>query len=126
MSDADPVILTRAEYQDLVDARDHAIAMREVATGAMETLPDTEVDAYLAAPTPLRFWRVHRGLTQAALAARAGMSQLLLDDAETGASELAVGALAKLAKVLRLRIEDLVADEHDAAVHAATREAQTE
>ena len=107
------MVLTRAEYEDLVDARDHAIAMREVATGTMEKLPDAEVDAYLAAPTPLRFWRVHRGLTQADLAVAAGMSQHLLANVETGSGELAVGTLARLARALRLRMEDLVTDEDE-------------
>jgi len=71
----DVVTLTRQEYEDLIDARDHAVAMRDVATGAMETLSDAEMDAYLAAPTPLAFWRRRRGLTQAALAAAVGVSQ---------------------------------------------------
>ena len=30
----DTITLTREEYEDLVDARDHANAMREIATGA--------------------------------------------------------------------------------------------
>ena len=107
----DTVTLTRAEYQDLVDARDHAVAMREVATGAMTTLTEAEMDAYLAAPTPLRFWRVHRGLTQAVLAAKVGVSQPSLANAETGARGLAVGTLARLARALRVRMEDLVAED---------------
>jgi hypothetical protein len=51
---------------DLVDARDHALAMAAHARGEDPGLTDTELDEYLAAPTPLAYWRKHRGLTQAA------------------------------------------------------------
>ena len=110
MADTDTITLTRAEYEDLVDARDHAQAMRDIASGAMETLTDAEVDAYLAAATPLAFWRRHRGLTQAVLAARVGIAQASLARAETGRRGLKVGTYAKLAKALGTRIEDLLAD----------------
>ncbi|WP_165943599.1 hypothetical protein [Roseicella aquatilis] len=49
------VNLTREQCQELIDARDHAVAMREIAAGIRPTVPDAEVDAYLAAPTPLAF-----------------------------------------------------------------------
>jgi len=110
MTDPDTITLTRAEYEDLIDARDHAQAMRDIASGVIETLTGAEVDAYLAAPTPLAFWRRHRGFTQAALAARVGIAQPSLAQAETGRRGLSVETYAKLAKVLKTRIEDLLAD----------------
>ena len=110
MNDGDTITLTRAEYEDLVDARDHALAMRDIAIGAVETLTGAEVDAYLAASTPLAFWRRQRGLTQAALAARVGIAQSSLAQAETGRRGLKVATYAKLAKALKTRIEDLLAD----------------
>jgi hypothetical protein len=67
--------MDRADDQDLIDARDHAVAMRRIATGEMETIPESEVDDYLAAPTPLAFWRKKRGYTQASLADETGLSQ---------------------------------------------------
>jgi hypothetical protein len=45
------VTMTAEEYQDLIDARDAAIAMREIANGTMPTIAEADVDAYLAAPT---------------------------------------------------------------------------
>jgi hypothetical protein len=63
MPDTDTITLTRGEYEDLIDARDHAQAMCDIASGAAETLTEAEVDAYLASATPLAFWRRHRGLT---------------------------------------------------------------
>ena len=110
MTDNDTITLTRAEYEDLIDVRDHALAMRDIAGGGMETLTGAEVDAYLASPTPLAFWRRHRGLTQAALAARVGIAQSSLAQAGTGRRGLKVETYAKLAKLLRTRIEDLLAD----------------
>ncbi len=110
MNDTDTVTLTRAAYEDLIDARDHARAMRDIATGAVETLTGAEVDAYLAAPSNLAFWRHHRGMTQSALAAEIGIAQPSLAQAETGRRGLSVRTYAKLAKVLRVRIEDLLDD----------------
>lgn len=108
---SETVTLTRQEYEDLIDARDHALALRDVATGAMETLTEAEMDEYLAAPTPLAFWRRRRGLTQAALAATVGVTQPYLAQIETGRRTGDVRLYARLAKALRLRIEDLVAGE---------------
>ena len=82
--------MTRDAYDDLIDARDHAIAMRDIASGAVETLTGPEVDAYWAAPSPLAFWRRHRGLTQVALAAQVGIAQSSLAQAETGRRGLKV------------------------------------
>jgi DNA-binding XRE family transcriptional regulator len=106
--DNDTITLTRADYEDLIDARDHAQAMRDVATGAMETLSDAELDAYLAAQSPLAFWRKHRGLTQTALSAAAGITQPYLAQIEGGSRGGDVALFAKFARALRVRIEDLV------------------
>lgn len=103
----DRITLTRDEYEDLLDARDHAIAMRAVAHGAA-TLTGADVDAFLAAPTALAFWRGHRKLTQTALAERVGISQPSLAQAESGRKGLTAATYAKLANVLNVRIEDLL------------------
>ncbi len=102
--------MSRDACDDLIDARDHAIAMRDIASGAVEMLTGPEVDAYLAAPSPLAFWRRHRGLTQVALAAQVGIAQSLLAQAETGGRGLKVETYARLAKGFNTRIEDLLAD----------------
>ena len=60
MADTDTITLTRTEYEDLVDARDHALAIRDIASGAAGTLTSAEVDAWLAAASPLAFWRRSR------------------------------------------------------------------
>ncbi len=105
---SDTVTLPRAEYEALIDARDHAVAMRDIANGSLETLTDEEIDAYLAAPTPLAYWRGRRGLTQVQLAKRAGISQPYVAQMEAGSRTGDVATLAALARVLAVRIEDLV------------------
>ena len=106
----DTIILTRAEYEDLIDARDHAVALRDVATGRMECLSDADMDRYLAAPTALAFWRKHRGFTQAKLAAAIGITQPYLAQIERGIRRGDVVLYAKFAHALGVRIEDLVPD----------------
>lgn len=103
------VVMSRQEYQDLLDARDHAAAMRAVAAGA-DTLTDAELDDYLAAPTPLAYWRKRRGMTQAQLAASLAISQPYLAQLEAGKRTGDVTLYARLAEALQLRIEDLVPD----------------
>jgi DNA-binding XRE family transcriptional regulator len=103
------VVLSQNEYEDLIDARDAAISMRDVAAGA-PTLSVEEVEAYIAAKTPLAFWRQRAGLTQAALAQKAGFSQAFLAQIETGVRKGKASALAKLARALGIRIEDLIAE----------------
>jgi DNA-binding XRE family transcriptional regulator len=104
------VVISREEYEDLVDARRHEAAMRDVAAGRLETLSETDAVAYLAAKTPLAFWRRHRGMTQAALARAVGISQPYLAQMETGAREGQATLYRALGRVLRVRMEDLIAD----------------
>jgi len=102
------VVLTRSDYQDLVDARDHAVAMQQIRSGIMPTLLDAELDDYLAAPTPLAFWRKKRGLTQAALASACGISQPYLAQMESGKRTGDVAVYGRIAKHLGVRIEDII------------------
>ncbi len=103
------VVLDRQEYQDLIDARDHARAMQDIAAGA-PTIPDSDMDAYLAAPTPLSYWRRRAGKTQAGLAAEVNVSQPFLAQLEAGVRSPSVGVLLALARVLGVRVEDLASE----------------
>ena len=90
----------RADRQHPIDARDAVIAMREIAAGTMPTVPEADIDAYLAAASPLAFWRKHRGMTQVALSRAAGISQPYLAQLEYGQREASVGVYARLGRVL--------------------------
>jgi DNA-binding XRE family transcriptional regulator len=103
------VVLSREEYDDLIDARDHALAMAAHARGSDPGLTEAEMDEYLAAPTPLAYWRKRRGLSQAALAAAAGISQPYLAQLETGRRKSAdIAVYARLARRLAVQVEDVI------------------
>ncbi len=91
-----------------LDGHDAEAAARDVREGRMEALTDAEVDAFLAEPSPLAFWRKRRGLTQAALAEAAETSQGYLAQIEAGRRTGTVDLHGRLARALRVRIEDLV------------------
>jgi len=114
----DIVILSRAEYdrlisagEDAADARVASAALERVHSGAEALIPDEDMDAFLAAPTPLAFWRKKRGLSQAALAAAAGVSQGYVSEIEAGKKTGDVATLRRFATALGLRIDDLVGEE---------------
>jgi DNA-binding XRE family transcriptional regulator len=103
------VLLSRQEYEDLIDGREHALAMAAHARGDDPGLTEAEMDEFLAAATPLAYWRKRRNLTQAALAAAAKISQPYLAQLESGRRSSAdIGVYARLAKRLAIRVEDLV------------------
>jgi DNA-binding XRE family transcriptional regulator len=64
-------------------------------------------DALLAAPTPLAFWRKKRDKTQAQLAVQIGVSQNFLSHFERGKAKGDVRLYTKLARSLKLSIDDL-------------------
>jgi DNA-binding XRE family transcriptional regulator len=104
------VVFPRRVYEDLVDA----LAARKVdaalAAGREELLTAEETAALVAAPTPLAFWRKKRGKTQSELAAEIGVSQNFLSDLERGKAKGDVSLFGKLARRLRVQMEDLAPD----------------
>jgi DNA-binding XRE family transcriptional regulator len=107
------VTMSAEDYQDLIDARDAEVAMRAVAAGTLQTLSGADVDAYLAAATPLAFWRRHRGLTQADLAQAARVSQPYLAQLENGQREGSISVYRQLARRLGVSVDELLPDEVD-------------
>jgi DNA-binding XRE family transcriptional regulator len=105
------VTMTEEDYQDLIDARDAEAAMRAVAAGTLQTLSGEDVDAYLAAATPLAFWRKHRGFTQADMAQLAGVSQPYLAQLENSQRDGSVAVYRRLARLLGLSVDELLPDE---------------
>jgi DNA-binding XRE family transcriptional regulator len=110
----DTITIGRDEYQrllnakqDLDDIRDSAAIAARIASGE-ETIPDEAMADYLAAPTPLAWWRKRRGLTQAKLAELVGVSQVFVAQMESGKRDGSIAVLARLARALDLKIDDLV------------------
>lgn len=91
----------------LADIRDYDTARQSVAEGE-ELVPAEVVYALLDGGNPIRVWREHRGLSQAELAIRAGISASYLSQLESGKRDGTMEVLATLATVLNLTLDDLV------------------
>jgi DNA-binding XRE family transcriptional regulator len=109
------VILPEDEFErlrelaeDMEDAAAHARVMARLASGEEELLTSAEVDALLAAPAPLAFWREKRGLSPEQLAGRAGTDRDTLTALERGELGSDIGLYRRLAETLRVDIEDLL------------------
>ena len=123
-SGAEIVILTRAEYDELVaraedddeDAELTAIfdeRMAELAIRPDAALP-AEVSAFLlSGDRLLRALRRWRKMTQGELARRAGLAQGYVSDLESGRREGSVETLASLARALDVRESWLVPDRQE-------------
>jgi ribosome-binding protein aMBF1 (putative translation factor) len=115
----DIVILSRTEYDQLVaaaneDTRDAETRRRSVArvsSGEEETFTSAEVDAFLAAKTPLAFFRKKRGLSQDDLAKRASITQGYLSEIEIGRKSGDVRTLRMLTDALKVSLDSLVPEE---------------
>lgn len=109
------VILSRAEYDTLLQERDMA---QDVATfdryqqrlvhGTEEQIPSAIVERLLAGENPLKVWRGHRGLSIRELAERAGLSASYVSEIETGRKDGSVSAMKKIAHVLGLELDELL------------------
>lgn len=96
--------------EDAEDIRAADGAIRELAAGYDETGPMEIVRALVEANHPLSVWRKYRGLTQQALA-DAGMGKSYVSQIESGAKSGSVKSLRRLAEVLRIDVDDLIADD---------------
>ena len=113
-------VLAYDEYQALReladDAEDAAALVRfakRYAAGKEEMVPAAVVTRLLAGETPLRVWREHRGMTAAQVAASVDITPAHVSKLESGKGDPSVALLRRLAKVLRVSIEDLVGAEPD-------------
>jgi DNA-binding XRE family transcriptional regulator len=101
-------ILPRAELEDIIASAKHAHALVDYRAGRDPGLDAQEMRAFLAAPTPLAFWRRKRGLTQAALAAQTQLAQNYVSELENGKRAGSPGQWLKLARALDVRLEELI------------------
>ena len=96
-----------ADAEMLADIRDYDAARQSVEEGE-DLVPAEVVYALLDGGNPIRVWREHRGLSQAELATRAGISASYLSQLESGKRAGTTEVLAALATVLSLTLDDLV------------------
>lgn len=111
-------VLAYEDYQALRaladDAEDTAALVRfakRYAAGKEEVVPAAVVDRLLAGEIPLRVWREHRGMTAAQVAAAVDITPAHVSKLESGKGDPSVAVLRRLAKVLRVSVEDLIGGE---------------
>ena len=75
-----------------------------------ETVPAFVVEALLRDQNPIKIYREHRGLTQAALAKACDTSTAYISQLETGNRKAGADILLALAKALNTDPEDLIWD----------------
>ncbi|NOT11936.1 MAG: helix-turn-helix transcriptional regulator [Methylococcaceae bacterium] len=95
-------LLDKAEMLDDIKAFDSAIA------GDDELIPGAVVNRLLAGENKIKVWREHRGFTQTQLAEQADIAQATVGQLETGARTGSLGVLKKIARILRVDLDDLV------------------
>jgi len=106
-------LLRKAEALDDAAAFDRAV--HELAQSSDEVVPDEIVNRLLAGEAPVKVWREHRGLTQAALARHSGVSQSYVAMLERGARQGTTHKLGHLARALEVDVDDLVPQSSDTA-----------
>lgn len=107
-------VLPENEYQQLLDIaedREDREAAGEAERRRLrgeEYVPASVVDALLAGENALRVWRRYRGLTQAELASRIGMSKMTVSTMEKGSRPGSVKVWRALSEALNVAVEDLL------------------
>jgi DNA-binding XRE family transcriptional regulator len=109
------VTILRAEYnrlrqasEDLGDLQAYDRAMAALAAGEDELIPAAFAGRLLDGESPLRVYRELRGLAQAELARVSGVNRVQIIDIEAGRKTGSVETLRKLARALRVDLDDLV------------------
>jgi len=108
------VTIPRAEYdrlraaaEDLADLQAYDRAKSALASGEDELIPADDLGRLLKGESPVRVFRDLRGMTQAALAERAGVHRVTVAEIETGRKQGSVETLRRLATALGITLDDL-------------------
>lgn len=98
----------RAAAEDLADLQAFDRVKAALASGDDELVPADVVNRLLNGDSALCVYRDLRGLTQAALAERAGENRVTVTEIETGRKTGSVATLRKLADALDVTVDDLM------------------
>lgn len=114
------VVLPRADYEALLEAAEMLSDVaaydrfkEKLAAGEEELIPSEYVYRMLDGENPVRVWREFRALSAKDLAAAAGISAAYLSEIESGKKEGSFSALRKIAKALKVDLEDIIPAERD-------------
>lgn len=97
----------RAAAEDLADLQAYDRAKSALASGEDELIPADYLDRLLKGESSVRVFRDLRGMTQAALAERAGVHRVTVAEIETGRKQGSVATLRRLANALGVTLDDL-------------------
>jgi DNA-binding XRE family transcriptional regulator len=106
------VLLSEEDYEDLVDGLHANEILARIAAGE-ETWPHELVVELLKTDSRVRTFRNYRGLTVSDLAEAVGISQPYLSEIESGKKTGSVDVLKRIAKALKVDLDDLVVDRED-------------
>jgi len=104
----DFVILSREDYEDIIDIAEANAVMSRIRSGEEETVPSHVVDALIDGENPVRVWRKHRGMTARELAKQTDLSAAYISEIETGKKDGSISAIKKIASVLNVDLDDIV------------------
>ncbi|MBL3552697.1 helix-turn-helix transcriptional regulator [Rhodovulum sulfidophilum] len=112
---SDMVTIPRDEYErlreaaeDLEDILAYDRAKADLAAGRDELVPAEFADRIIDGESPVRVYRDLRGLTQAALAEKAGINRVIVAELETGRKQGSAQTLKKIADALGVTVDDLI------------------
>ena len=99
----------KAIEEDMSDLQSSAEVLDRIKAGAEELISSEVVVRLLNGEPPLAVWREYRKLSQSDLARKSGVNRIQIIDIEAGRKTGSVATLRKLARALKVNIEDLLA-----------------
>ena len=99
----------KAIEEDMSDLHSSAEVLDRIKAGAEELISSEVVVRLLNGEPPLAVWRKYRQLSQSDLARQSGVNRIQIIDIEAGRKTGSVATLRKLARALKVNIEDLLA-----------------
>jgi DNA-binding XRE family transcriptional regulator len=118
-------VVSIEDWERIIDALDDLedifFLEEHQADPSEEFLPPEMVDALLNGENPIRVRRKHRGLSQQQAAGAAGISKAYLSQLEAGKREASERVIKRLAKALRVDVDDLVPELENGAAPAVRR-----
>lgn len=97
----------RAAAEDLADLQAYGRIKAALSAGEDELIPMEYANRLLNGDSPLRVYRDLLGMTQAALAEKAGVNRVTVAEIETGRKQGSIATLRALAGALRVSLDDL-------------------
>lgn len=105
------VTIERAEYERLKSVEEELadiIAFDKAIGDGGESIPAEHVKRLIDGESPLRVYRDLRGLTQAQLSERSGVSRVQIAEIEAQRRSGSVETVRKLAEALSIAVDDLI------------------